>query len=174
MSLGNWCVLNKCSFCLSFSFPFPRSFPSLSLCQKSTANSKSSFMLVWNTVKTYTSGTRACRLSEFGFKCSLVNHVNVQPLLEFQTFGITNHLAIAKYYTIPIWILLIFFFVVFFCHYFLCVPQSYKQTNRFSLPDFFPFWQGDFVLLQLAHMRKHNTTMQQSRPLSVPYSVAGK
>lgn len=145
--------LNKCSFSLSFSFPFPRSFPSLSLCQKSTANSKSSSMLVWNTRKTYTSGTPACTLSACGLK--FLN----QPL--FIRFTFTNYwnsklseLVIAVYYTIHVPTLLIF------SHYslYLFLTRTSKQTKNFPA-WFFPFWQGDFVSLQLAHIRKHNTTM---------------
>lgn len=69
---------------LSCSFPSPRSFPFLSLCQKSTANSRSSSMLVWNTPKTYTSGTPAPRRSAFGF--NLLIQVHVQWVMKFQTF----------------------------------------------------------------------------------------
>lgn len=122
--LGNWCVLNKYSFSLSFSFPFLRSFPSLSLCQKSTANWKSSSMLVWNTPKTYTSGTPAWRLSAFGLK-----FLPLLIKLMFSDYWNSKHseLVIAMYYTLPVPTSLIF------CHYslYLFITHTSKQTNRF-------------------------------------------
>lgn len=153
VSLGNWCVLNKYSFSLSFSFPFLRSCPSLSLCQKSTANSKSSSMLVWNTLKTYTSGTPAWRLSAFGLK-----FLPLLIKLMFSNYWNSKHseLVIAMYYTLPVPTSLIF------CHYslYLFITHTSKQTNRFSLPDSFHSDTGT-----LSYYNWHiwgNTTLQYS------------
>lgn len=146
---------------LSISFPSQRSFPSLSLCQKSTANSKSSSTLVWNTLRTYTSGTPAPRLSAFGL--NLVNQVHVQWVLQFQTFWNSSY-SVLLYRCSQI----ADFLPLFPCH------NSCKQTNGLFPGYFFPVWQGAFVSLQLAHMKKRNTTIQQSRLVTVPYTVEVK
>lgn len=151
--LGNWCVLNKCSFSLSFSFPSPRSFPSLSLCQKSTANSKSSSMLVWNTLKTYTSGTPACRLSAFGLKfLPLLIKLMFSDYWNFKHF----ELVIAMYCPIPVPTSLSF------CDYslYLFITHTSKQTNRFSLPDSFHSDKGTWSYYNWRIWG--NTTLQYS------------
>lgn len=153
--MGSWCVFNKCSFSLSLSFPFPRSFPSLSLCQKSTANSKSSSMLVWNILKTYTSGTPACRLKLI--KLMFSDDWNYQHF-EFVS---------AIYDTIPVPTSLIF------CHYslYLFITQKRKQTDFPCL--IISILTRGHCLISIGASR-HNTTIQQSRPVSVPCSVAVK
>lgn len=148
---------------LSFSFPSPRSFPSLSLCQKSTANSRSSSTLVWNTLKTYTSGTPAPRLSAFDFKLLIL--VQAQWVLKFQTF-LSSGCYVLSYPCCPITDFLPNFPFTF---------SSLMQTNKQTFPGwFFPVWQGAFVSLLLAHTGKRNTTIRQSRPVSVPYTVEVK
>lgn len=152
---GNWCVFNKCSFSLSLSFPFPRSFPSLSLCQKSTANSKSSSMLVWNILKTSTSGTPACRLKLI--KLMFSDYWNSQH----------SELVSAMYDTIPVPTSLIF------CHYFLYlfITQKRKQTDFPCL--ILSILTRGLCLISIGTTR-HNTTIQQSGPVSVPCSAAVK
>lgn len=130
-----------------FSFPSPRSFPSLSLCQKSTANSKSSSTLVWNTLKTYTSGTPAPRLSAFGL--NLLIQVHAQWVLKFQTFW-SSGCYVLSYPCSPITDFLPFFLSSF--------HHSCKQTNRLSLADSFQSDKGP-----LSHYNWHtqaNATLQ--------------
>lgn len=172
-----WCFINKllCLTCwvtgvfwikswfssFSFSFPSPRSFPSLSLCQKSTANSRSSSTLVWNTLKIYTSGTPTpeCLLLvlTFLFKFTFSEYWNSKH----------SGAVVATCCHIPAlqWFSAIFPFKF----------SSLMQTNKQTFPGwFFPVWQGAFVSLQLARTGKCNTTIRQSRPVSVPYTVEVK